>query len=201
MRKSGASILVLIFLLAGCAGRGRHAARPGAGSSIDDPAAGYVRHDWTEVREIPDADRRGILLGPLFIGDHRSQLGAVVLRLEIWHPARVDLDLWLGYDADGNGDPETRVPVEFHRSRSCFWAREVRACPRTVEGTYIFCDAGNVDGLFEPFRSLPSGGAFYLSVADTLVKDTGCVQGWSVYLKDSSLQVSEPMRPDISPSP
>lgn len=147
-----------------------------------------MRYAWTEAREIPDGDCHGILIGPVLTVDNGSNLGPVVLQLDIRHPAAGDLDLWLAYDADGDGDPEARAPIELFRMRSGISAEQLYACPQSLEGCYFFRDGnGEGEALFAPFHALRRGHAFYLAVADTLAEDTGSVLGWAVYTQDPEL--------------
>jgi hypothetical protein len=174
--------LSVMVLLAGCA----DSAGSGAVSSRVDDGQGPMYHTyaWTDSRAIPDGAPGGLLLGPLMTENDSSELGAIMLRLDIRHPAPSDLDMWLAYDADGDGNPETRAPVEFHRSRSDIHGQALHAFPRWAEGTYFFRDGLDDDNAaFQSFRALPRGHAFYLVVADTLAEYAGSIQGWAVYTK------------------
>lgn len=171
----------LAVLLQGCAGdppagigRSYTAAEGGPGA-----AGGWSV--WTEARVIPDADRRGIRIGPVATNDEGTDLSRLVLCLDIRHPAMGDLDVRLGYDADDDGNPEVSIPVEFFRSRTDPYARELHACPASLDGAYFFRDSADEDEqVFAAFRLLPRGHAFYLMVADTLAEDTGMVRGWAI---------------------
>lgn len=135
----------------------------------------------TEVVVIPDGDREGIVLGPIIIASDGGDLGPVTLRLDIYHPAPGDLDVRLAYDADCDGMPEERAPVEFFRSRSSVEGSELHACPASLQGSYFFRDASpGEEPVFAVFNDLARGGGFYLMVSDTLAGDEGCVLGWSV---------------------
>ena len=144
----------------------------------------HRRHAGTEARSIPDGDRRGVLLGPIFTENDGKPLGTVLLRLDIRHPATGDLDIHLAYDADGDGAAETRAPIEFFRSRPEPDAAETYACPASLNGTYFFRDGDGDEDVFDCFSGLPSGHAFYLAVADTLAQDVGRVADWSVSRAD-----------------
>jgi hypothetical protein len=177
-----AASLALLFI--GCA----NVYQPGAElipGRIDEGQEGaYLRYSWTEAREIPENDPRGILVGPIVVDRGWATLGTVTLRLDIRHPDTGDLDIWLAYDADGDGTPEVRAPVEFFRCRLDLAAEELHAYPLALTGSYYFRD--NPDGEetpFAPFRDLLPGRAFYLAVADTLAEDTGSLLAWSVYLR------------------
>ena len=136
---------------------------------------------WTDVREIPDGDPAGILIGPIRTEDDGTAIGRLALRLDILHPAPGDLDIQLAYDADGDGTPEVRLPVELWRSRPEMEADSRYACPVALRGSYFFRDdPGEEDAAFAPCLTQPCGGAFWLSVADTLAEDTGRVLGWAL---------------------
>jgi len=180
----------LAVLLQGCVnnpptGMGRNLT---AADGAPDTASGW--YACTEAREIPDGDHRGIVIGPLVIRDDGTDLGRVVLRLDIRHPATGDLDLRLAYDADEDGRPEVSTPVEFFHSRSDPRARELHACPQPLDGSYFFQDSADEEvQIFAAFESLPPGHAFYLVVADTLAEDKGNVLGWAVCTVDSGPMV------------
>jgi hypothetical protein len=164
-------------------------------SARHDFASGMAldRYVSSETREIPDGDRRGILLGPVFTGSEQTALGPVVLRLSIRHPARVDLDIRLGYDSDGDGRPEIEAPVEFFRSRLEMHDRALDACPQSLDGVYLFMDGEEEDEqVFAGFQGAPRGKAFYLSVADTLTGVTGRVLGWEIDLESSQSAMAAP---------
>ncbi len=144
---------------------------------------------WTEAGEIPDGDRRGIRMGPVVASDG-TDLSRVILRLNLRHPATGDLDVRLAYDADDDGRPEVTVPIEFFRSRSDSWARELHACPQSLDGTYFFQDSTEEqEQVFTAFQLLPPGHAFYLAVADTLAEDTGEVLSWAIHAKETAAVV------------
>lgn len=184
MSRTTATVMTLALLIGGCTdsrplATGLDAARYG-----HEPGSGYSRLVGSEAQEIPDGSREGVILGPVVVDDSGAMLGPVVLRLDIHHPATGDLDIWLAYDADMDGDPEVRAPVEFFHLRSQVWAGELHACPQSVHGTYYFRDGCFADdAVFLPFETLPRGGAFYLTVADTLAGDTGSVHDWAVYME------------------
>ena len=141
----------------------------------------HRRHAGTEARSIPDGDRRGVLLGPIFTENDGKPIGTVLLRLDIRHPAPGDLDLHLAYDTDEDGRPDVSIPIEFFRSRSDPDAGETHACPRSLDGTCFFRDsADEEEQLFAAFRPCPGGRSFYLEVADTLAADTGTVLRWAI---------------------
>jgi hypothetical protein len=146
------------------------------------PGKAYGCRSWAEARQIPDNDRRGILLGPLFTQTDSGHLGQVVLRLDLRHQATEDLAVRLAYDADGDGTPEIQVPVEFFRARPDAQGQELHACPESLNGSYFFRDGAGGEPFFAALRALPEGRAFYLAVADTLAGETGTVLGWSVQL-------------------
>ena len=175
----------LALLLMGCAGIVQPAIEPESGRYDEGQASPWGGYTWTEAREIPDGDRQGTLIGPVFTKDDGLNLGPVALRLDIRHPAVGDLDLWLAYDADGDGNPETRAPIEFFRMRSDIRAEQLYACPQSLDGTYFFRDdAGEREALFAPFNVLRRGHAFYLAVVDSLAEDTGSVLGWAIYVEE-----------------
>jgi hypothetical protein len=155
-----------------------------------DPGRGdpeLSQHVWTGASAIPDGEREGVLMGPVFTNDDGRPLAGIALRLDIRHPRTGDLDIWLAYDGDGDGNPETRAPVEFFRSRSDIRAEELHGCPQSLNGTYFFRDGiGREEQVFAQFRSLPRGHAFYLAVADTLPADMGTVMGWQVLIGDDN---------------
>jgi len=146
----------------------------------------YRPYVWTEARPIPDGDRRGTLIGPLCIENDEPRLGEVELAIDISHPCTSDLEISLAYDADGDGNPEARAPVEFHRSRPAFDAEQRNAVSPSLAGTYYFRDgAEEYETAFAGLRELPRGHAFYLAVADTAGTDAGSVERWAVYLPES----------------
>ena len=186
MFKSNATAVSLAVLVLGCIDLPTSSI--GANSIAANSAASWKassRYSWTQSRQIPDNDRRGILLGPLFTQADGGALGRVILRLDIRHSATVDLAVRLAYDADGDGKPEVQVPIEFYRSRPDARAQELYGCPESLNGTYFFRDGVGDDPIFARLQSLPRGRAFYLAVADTLAGETGTVLGWSVQLDPS----------------
>jgi hypothetical protein len=145
-------------------------------------------HTWNEVRMIPDGDRRGTLIGPLFSPDDGGDLSLLVLELNIRHPAPGDLELHLAYDADDDGKPEVSIPIELSRYRTSPHGAERHAFPRWLEGTYFFRDgSGEQEPMFAAFHSLPAGHHFYLMVADTLAQETGAVLGWALQISREGL--------------
>ena len=184
MLRLEAGAIGLALLLACGDGAERPAIERAFGPTEAGQLSSYHPYVWTGTREIPDDDRRGVLIGPVSTSDDGADLGSVLLRLVIRHPAPGDLDIRLAYDGDGDGRPETLAPVEFFRARSGIRAKEVHACPRSLEGTYFFGDGPDgEEAVFSPFNTLRRGHAFYLAVADTLAGDTGTVLGWAVYLE------------------
>jgi len=188
MSSLDAAAMGLALLLMGCADFQKPAIEMVPGRIDTGQEAASIRYGWTEAREVPDGHRRGIVIGPVLTDDNGACLGRVGFRLDIRHPATSDLDIWLAYDSDGDGNPETRVPIEFFRSRSGSAAEELHACPESLEGSYFFRDdIVGEEAVFSPFRALDRGHAFYLTVADTLVGETGSVLGWAIYLERPSL--------------
>jgi hypothetical protein len=185
MLKFDAATMGLALVLTGCADIRDPASARTPDEGLQAQASAYSGHAWTQAREIPDGDRRGILIGPIVVQDDGAGLGPVVLRLDIRHPATGDLDLWLCYDADGDTNPEARAPVEFFRSRSDPGSGELHACPGSLAGTYYFRDGAGGESVFAVFEGLPRGRAFYLAAADTLSGATGVVLGWAVYVESS----------------
>jgi hypothetical protein len=184
MFRLSAGAINLAILLIGCASDSGPTVEPDFASFSGEPLSAYRQYAWTEALEIPDGDRRGILVGPVLAGDDGAGLGSVVLRVDVRHPDTEDLDIWLAYDADGDGNPEIRAPVEFFRSRGEVRASELHACPRSLDGTYLFRDGrGGEESVFAAFNALRRGHAFYLAVADTLPGEKGTLLGWAVYLE------------------
>jgi len=178
-----AAAMSLALLLAGCADIQQPVSTLDSSRTDDGQSSACARYAWTENREIPDGYHQGILLGPVLTEDDGAELGPLVLRLDIRHPATGDLDIWLTYDADGDGRPDVWGPVEFFRSRAEVAAEELHACPPSLDGTYFFRDdPGDEEAAFVSFRMLPRGHAFFLAVADTLAEQTGSILGWSVLL-------------------
>ncbi|MFB3906762.1 MAG: hypothetical protein ACE15D_00010 [Candidatus Eisenbacteria bacterium] len=176
----------LTLLVAGCADVKQPVDAQRLNGIEPSPFSAYQRYGWMENREIPDGDRKGTLIGPVFTDGEDAELGLVILKLAIRHQAPGDLDIWLAYDADRDGKPEVHAPIEFFRSRQDVWAEERHACPAALEGAYLFRNGrGWEEMIFEPFHGLPRGGAFYLSVADTLAGDRGTVLGWAIYLEEA----------------
>lgn len=142
---------------------------------------GQAWQTWTEVRQIPDANPRGIWLGPIFSSGDEGDLSRVVLRLDIRHASTGDLAVRLAYDGDGDGVPDVSAPIEFFRARTDPGGREFHACPQSLDGIYFFRDSmDEAERAFTPFRSLPAGHAFFLSVADTLAQEAGTLVGWAI---------------------
>lgn len=185
MPRSNVIVVALTLLLAGCGGIHRPTAELDTTGPGDGPGSGYQCYVWTEARQIPDGDHRGILMGPIGTNADAAKLGPITLRLAIRHPAPGDLDIRLMYDSDADGQPETCAPVEFFRSRLEDRAEELHACPGSLDGCYIFKDGTDTEeAVFAVFNELPRGHAFYLSVADTLAEDKGSVLNWAVYTQD-----------------
>jgi hypothetical protein len=183
MFKLDAATMSLALLLTSCADVGDPASARSPDQNHQARACAYGRHAWTEALEIPDGDRRGVLIGPIVVEDDGADLGPVILRVDLRHPATGDLDLWLCYDADGDMNPEARAPVEFFRSRSDPGSGELHACPASLDGSYFFRDGAGGERAFAVFDRLRRGHAFYLAVADTLAGAAGVVLGWAVYLE------------------
>ena len=176
--------IFLFLALVSRAGAGRQPVAALSGGPEDGSGLGYTPYAWSEARQIPDGDRRGITLGPVCTKDDASELGSVMLRLDIRHPATGDLQIWLAYDANGDGAPDVRVPVEFYLSRPDSSAEELHACPISLQGTYFFRDdPRGHETPFAPLRTLRRGHAFFLQVADTLAEKAGTVLDWAVYVK------------------
>ena len=185
MLKSIVTTVSLAALVVGCI---EHPTSSVGGNLIavySAPAIERGSYSWTQPRQIPDNDSRGILLGPLVTRADGDDLGPVILRLDIRHSATVDLAVRLAYDADGDGKPEIQVPIEFYRSRADVRAQELYACPQSLNGSYFFRDGTGDEPVLAVLQALPPGRAFYLAVADTLPGETGTVLGWSVQLDRS----------------
>lgn len=192
MLRLDAAAMSLALLFMACSFIPQVASEPDPSQVDDGQGSAYSRHAWTEAREVPDGDRQGILIGPVLTDGNGAELGPVVLRLDINHPATGDLDIWLAYDADEDGNPEARAPVEFFRARLDVRAEELHACPSSLNGTYFFRDGtGGEETVFAPFHELPRGHAFYLAVADTLADERGKVLGWAVYTKEPEPRASD----------
>ena len=184
--------IVLSVLLTGCRGIDHPAANWSGEALSQTRTAPLVQSAWTARRAIPDGDRRGLVLGPVFTGKESGRLGSVTLRLDLSHPATVDLRVRLGYDTDGDGRPDLWAPVEFYRSRPGLEADELHASPYALEGSYFFRDGDGPDeAAFTAFRGAPRGHAFYLAVADTLAGETGDLLGWSIYLEKPQSMASK----------
>lgn len=194
-----AAVVVVILCAVGCMGTQRPTddAVNVRHDSVSGPA--LDRYASSETREIPDGDRRGILLGPVYTENDQSALGPIVLRLDIRHPATVDLDVRLGYDSDGDGWPEIEAPVEFYRSRLDLHGRPLDACPQSLDGVYLFLDGEeHEEEVFAGFQEAPRGKAFYLSVADTLAGVTGRVLGWEIDLESPQSAASPGVAPEAA---
>lgn len=188
MSSLDATAMGLALLLMGCVDFQKSATDMSPDRADIGQDAASIRYEWTEVREVPDGNRRGIVIGPVLTDDNGTHLGSVVLRLDIRHPATSDLDIWLAYDENGDGNPETRAPIEFFRSRPDRAAEELHACPQSLAGSYFFRDdMVGEEAVLSPFLALRRGHAFYLTVADTLAGETGSVLGWAVYLERPAL--------------
>jgi|GEM_PF-3003060 len=162
-------------------------APPIGGSPDRMSECGYERFSFDARTVIPDDDPAGITIGPIHVPDDGPALDKVILRLDIAHVSPADLQLSIRYDSDKDGKPDAGAPLELHRARLNGWAAgEPHACPRRLDGTYYFKDdspCGEGEVSLSAFDGMRRGGCFYLVVADTLAKDTGVVQGWSVYVE------------------
>ena len=183
-------LMVAAFALTFC---GCSRVKPMAMEKSDCLRSGYDRYTYYNPTNIPDNIRSGITIGPLPVAVDGGRLETVILRVAISHRSPADLDLRLVYDVDNDGKPDASAPVEFYRGRAdgCI-SREPYACPRMLQGVFWFKgDApGGLDRTFDVFAGLPSGGSFYLDVADTLAKDLGSVANWSVYVQKSFLMAA-----------
>jgi len=176
-------ILAAVILSAGCS----FGAPPSTGG--DWTTARDGRTTESEVRTetnrlaavIPDADSKGVTLGPIAAGGEGSVLDAVGLHVDLIHPSTPDLALWLCYDADNDRQVDVRTEIEFHRASRDGWHGEVAfACASSLEGTYYFLEENGGDGPLGIFSGMWAGGSFYLVAADTLAEDVGVIRDWSV---------------------
>ena len=182
-------VVSTVLLMTGCSFNGSTEATQ-RGSDIPDRESQWADLETVTCRNqavIPDGDARGLTLGPIAIGNRDDVLRAVWLVVDLSHPRAADAALRLCYDQDNDGQIDAEAEVEFFRARMAGWSGAVtNACPQSLDGAYYFRAADFGDDPLQVFRDLRAGGCFYLSVADTLPKDVGTFQQWSVRVECAS---------------
>jgi hypothetical protein len=182
-------VVSTVLLITGCSFNGSTEATL-RGSDIADRESYWANLETVTCRSqavIPDGDARGITLGPIAIGNRSEVLRAVGLMADLSHPRAADTALRLCYDQDNDGQIDAEAEVEFFRASIAGWSGAVaNACPQSLDGAYYFCAVDLGDDPLLVFRGLRAGGCFYLSVADTLPKDVGTLQQWSVRVECAS---------------
>jgi hypothetical protein len=147
---------------------------------------------------IPDDDPEGLMLGAIPSGGGGGAIVDVILAVELYHTWAGDLRVWLLYDVECDGTPDVqgevlcRIGLDGCPEDGCCGASA------DLAGLYEFDDTvGSIEddtssfppGCYGPdydslgldvFDGLPTGGCWYLFLADGASGDVGTVDSWQV---------------------
>jgi hypothetical protein len=206
MRTTAILLACVLLLPAAASARdvGKAKARDEVQSTVDGIAdcvtAGYEVYEWTAGTAVPDDDPDGVTVGPLPTAGGSTMLD-VILKLDIEHTWIGDLIVELWYDGDCDGEPETFGGVLCRHDLAGCPTTGCCGCGGNLLGWYGFddtiasiedeCFAEFPPGCYGPdydsagldvFDGLPTGGCFWLHVADCAGGDVGQIRQWRVSL-------------------
>ncbi len=188
-------IAVGTALLAGCSSGAPTHSEPTPPSNLEFSrlSAEYDSFACTHATPVPDADPKGITIGPVSTSDDGHLIESIMLGLDITHSYVGDIEIRLLYDEDRDGKFDATTTLELYRARANEWTTEDPwAYPVVLDGLYYFKDdvphdASIVGTTFVPFDGRKKGGDFYLAVVDTSAGNIGTLRSWTVYTKRSDL--------------
>lgn len=172
-------------------------------SRLDCITTGYDYYAYGSGGAIPDCDPIGLLIGPLATMD-TGTIEDVIFFIDIEHTWIGDLRVWLLYDVDCDVAVDVQGEVLCRHSLEGCPEDGCCGCSGDLAGWYGFddtvasiedvCPTSFTPGCYGPdydsagldvFDGMPSGGCFYLFVADGACADVGTVSDWEVYLLTS----------------
>jgi hypothetical protein len=198
-----AIILLAVLLVAGTAFAGKTGenAWQSSQSRLDCLTDGYTGYTAGSGGAVPDGDPNGATFGPL----PTVATGAitdVILFVNINQTWIGDLRVWLLYDADCDGTPETQGEVLCRHTLDGCGPDGCCGCSGNLNGWYGFDDtAASIEdgcpvefppGCYGPdydavglnvFDGLSTGGCFYLFVGDGAGGDPTTIVDWEVYVE------------------
>ncbi len=196
-----ALILIVCLLVAGTAFAGKtdETAWKSGASRVDCLTDGYTAYTGGPVGDVPDGDPNGATFGPLPTVA-TGEIQDVILFVNIEQTWIGDLRIWLLYDADCDGTPETQGEVLCRHTYTGCAPDGCCGCSGNLLGWYGFddtaasiedvCPVDFPEGCYGPdydavgldvFDGLSTGGCFYLFVADAAGGDPTTLLDWEIY--------------------
>ncbi len=209
--KTAALVLLACLLVTGVAFAQKG---PGNSSGVGPDrdaclTAGYEAYLGGPGGPVPDGDPNGATFGPLAtVGG--NVIEDVIFYVEIYQTWIGDLRVWLLYDADCDGTPETQGEVLCRHTLDLCDPDGCCGCSGDLGGWYGFDDTeASIEdmcpSLFDPgcygpdydsvgldvFNGLATGGCFYAFVADGAGGDAPTFVGWEVYVLTETTPVED----------